>query len=127
MFAYDLNRIPSVAMTGKVTERTGWSHGGRSMETNLLVIFHGGECTFRIENEDFVFRRGDVALVPQHTPYCPHTEKSSEYTFFHFDGELIPCGPPQPPSAPERGAPMYGRYEKSDCRMVLDYKMSLGN
>ena len=49
MFRYDFSRLPFVSMTGKVREGNGWSHNGRRMNINMLVVFHRGSCRFTIE------------------------------------------------------------------------------
>lgn len=130
MFRYDFSHLPFVSMTGKVREAAGWSHDGRRMGINLLVVFHRGSCRFTIEGQDFDFAPGDVALVPQGSFYRPHTDDFCEYTFFHFDGEFLPARPDEsvkPFDAVPVGKPFYGliRYEKPS--LVFDHKIVLGD
>ena len=65
MFRYDFSRLPFVSMTGKVREGRGWSHNGRRMGVNMLVIIHRGSCRFTIGGRDYDFAPGDV-LPPAH-------------------------------------------------------------
>ena len=131
MFSYDFSRLPFVSMTGKASETTGWSHSGRTMETNLLVIFHSGDCTFEIDGREFSYGAGDIALVPRHTPYRPHTEREAEYTFFHFDGDFVPAELPEAPFHDPAdvpfGQPFYGYIDKADTRLYFDYQMHCGS
>ena len=121
MLTYNFAKLPHVIMTGKVREKAGWSHSGRQMAVNLLVIFQGGSCVFAIEGKEYTFRKGDIALVPRGTLYKPHTDNFCEYTFFHFDGDLLPCDKDTSEIAPFEGptssTPSYGRItqpEESD-------------
>ena len=132
MFSCDFSNLPCVTMTGKAREKRGWSHSGRTMETNLLVIFHGGDCTFEIDGKQFAYGKGDIALVPKHTSYKPYTERLAEYTFFHFDAELSPCSPNDLPSMPgdaglSMTVPFYGFVSKGDTRLFFDYRMNVGS
>ena len=129
MFYLDLQTLPAVKMTGKVREKRGWSHNGRTMTENLFVFFHAGECVFEIAGQELSYTRGDVALVPKGVWYRPHTASSCEYTFFHFDGELIPCeGPVALPSLRDlpAGMPQYGHLDEGETRLFFSYKISLG-
>ncbi len=133
MLSYDLATLPLVSMTGKAREAEGWSHSGRRLPVNLLVVFHGGNCTFTIAGEKYNFKKGDVAIVPKDTQYCPYTPNLCEYTFFHFDGDLIPVE-----KSPEEITPFdkvsykkpsygYTNHTKTDTELLLDYKVSLGS
>ncbi len=131
MLTYTFAKLPRVLMTGKVREKAGWSHSGRQMSVNLLVIFHGGSCVFETQGTKYTFRKGDIALIPRDTLYRPYTEDFCEYTFFHFDGDLLPCDSNAKKIAPfEEHAdfnPSYGRVavaEETD--LCFDYKISLG-
>lgn len=129
MFTYNIDTLPYVSMSGKTKEKKGWSHSGRKMEYNLLVYIHRGECVFDIEGEKIEFKKGNIVLVPKNTMYKPYTDSGVEYTFFHFNGELIPCS-----EAPEQIAshfrstdskhPIYGVIEKGNGTLILDYKMT---
>lgn len=131
MFLYNFAQLPYISMTGKVNEKNGWSHSGRQMIVNLLVIFHSGECCFQINGTEYTFTKGDIALVPKNTLYRPHTATSCEYTFFHFDGDLIPCEhqpadiPPSDSIPP--GNPFYGYKAHEESNLLFDYKMTMGN
>lgn len=128
MFEYDLENLPYVSMTGKTNETKGWSHSGRNMAVNLLVIFHSGECSFTFNNRVIKYLKGDIALIPKGTFYSPHTDTHCEYTFFHFNGELVPCEKTIPATrgAPY-GKPFYGVIERGDCTLLLDHKMNPGD
>ena len=127
MFRYDFSRIPHVSMTGKVREKSGWSHNGRTMRVNLLVIFTGGECRFTIDGNEYDCRRGDIVLVPKHTRYAPRTETYCEYTFFHFDGDFVPCAPSEEALRPfhdiTHTMPSYGTVPADNDLLYFDYKM----
>ena len=132
MLIYNFAKLPHVLMTGKVREKAGWSHSGRRMVVNLLVIFHSGSCVFEIEGKEYTFRKGDVALVPQGTLYKPHTDNFCEYTFFHFDGSLLPCdkNPEEIPpfESNTQVNPSYGRItQQEEADLYFDYKIPLGN
>ena len=128
MFRYDFSRLTQIGMTGKVSEKSGWSHNGRRMNFNMLVVFHKGACRFSIEGADFDFARGDIALIPAGTFYRPHTDSICEYTFFHFDGEFAPCTAEDivPFDAAIGGKPFYGLIRPDAPTLVFDYKVSLG-
>lgn len=130
MFTLDLAALPRVTMNGKVKEGVGWSHNGRSMKTNMLVIFQDGACEFKVDGRVLEFRRGDAALVPQGVYYKPHTDSFVEYTFFHFDGQLQLCRPEEVTGlsqGADSGRPVYGRMDAADTRLLFDYKMSVAN
>lgn len=133
MLAYNLSTLPVVSMTGKVREQTGWSHSGRRLPVNLLVVFHSGACTFTIDGKEYAFQKGDVAIVPKDVPYSPHTETSCEYTFFHFDGTLHPVLRTAEEIIPfdlvTHKKPSYGymSHGETDTELLLDYKVPLGN
>ncbi len=133
MLVYNLSSLPRVSMTGKAREAKGWSHGGRRLNVNLLVVFHSGNCTFTINGKEYAFQKGDVAIIPQDTMYAPHTESFCEYTFFHFDGDL-----PQIEKSPEEITPFdevsykkpsygYTSHSETDTELLLDYKITLGS
>ncbi|MBQ4599779.1 MAG: helix-turn-helix transcriptional regulator [Clostridia bacterium] len=131
MLIYNFAKLPHVLMTGKVREKAGWSHSGRRMVVNLLVVFQGGSCVFAIEGKEYTFRKGDVALIPQGTLYKPHTDDFCEYTFFHFDGDLLPCDK-KPEEIPPFESntqinPSYGRItQQEEADLYFDYKIPLG-
>ena len=132
MLIYNFSKLPHVIMTGKVREKAGWSHNGRRMVVNLLVVFQGGSCVFEIEGKKYTFRKGDIALVPQGTQYRPYTDNFCEYTFFHFDGDLLPSSKkPQDIPAFEINTqinPSYGRITlQEEADLYFDYKISLGS
>ena len=132
MLTYNFAKLPHVLMTGKVREKAGWSHSGRRMPVNLLVVFQGGSCVFMIEGEKYTFRKGDIALVPSNTLYKPHTDNFYEYTFFHFDGDFLSCDKDSVTIVPFEGDtganPSYGRIPRQeDADLYFDYKISLGN
>ena len=129
MFRYDFSRLPFVSMTGKVREGRGWSHNGRRMGVNMLVIIHRGSCRFTIGGRDYDFAPGDVALVPKGMFYRPHTDDFCEYTFFHFDGELVPMPPDEkivPFDAVPVGKPFYGLIRYEEPTLAFDYHIALG-
>ena len=132
MLTYNLSSLPIVSMTGKVREAQGWSHSGRRLPVNLLVVFHGGDCTMTIDGKEYSFAKGDAAIIPMDVQYSPHTENFCEYTFFHFDGKLSPCN-----KAPEEILPFhlasykqpsygYMQHSETDTELIFDYKISLG-
>ncbi|MBE6680596.1 MAG: helix-turn-helix domain-containing protein [Ruminococcaceae bacterium] len=134
MLSYDFAKLPVVTMTGRVTEKDGWSHSGRAMPVNLLVIFHSGSCRFKIENREYEFKKGDVGIVPKEVLYAPHTHSFCEYTFFHFNGDVEECQIPAEEIKPfddiPQGKPSYGLTnfdEDKDRKLLFDYKVSLGN
>lgn len=132
MLCYNFEKFPIVSMTGRVTEKTGWSHSGRSIPYNLLVIFHGGDCRFNIEGKEYTYKKGDIAIVPKGVMYSPETKNFCEYTFFHFDGELAECfvdsGKVKPFDEVPHGRPTYGLLSSTDDdrELLFDYKISLG-
>lgn len=128
MFRYDFSRLPQISMTGKVSEKSGWSHNGRRMNFNMLVVFHKGACRFTVEGEDYDFKPGDVALIPAGTFYRPHTDIFCEYTFFHFDGEFAECEAADivPFGSTLGGKPFYGLIRRGAPTLVFDYKITLG-
>lgn len=115
-------------MTGKVIEKEGWSHNGRTMHVNLLVIFHSGHCVFNINDCDYEYTKGDIAIVPEGTYYRPHTDDECEYTFFHFNGKCTPCAEGSLDASffgtSEYMKPFYGIIDKGDTRLLFDYKIS---
>ncbi len=134
MLSYDFSKLPVVVMTGRVTEKEGWSHSGRTMPVNLLVIFHAGSCRFKIGNEEYYYKKGDIAIVPKGVLYSPNTQSFCEYTFFHFNGELEICHKSPDEIKPfddiPQGKPSYGLTniaEDGDRELLFDYKISLGN
>lgn len=133
MLIYNFAKLPHVIMTGKVREKAGWSHSGRQMVVNLLVIFQGGSCVFEIEGKEYTFRKGDIALVPSGTLYKPYTDNFCEYTFFHFDGDLLRTSNMDtkklaPFESVPYATPSYGRItQQEDADLFFDYKVSLGN
>lgn len=129
MLLYNFERLPRVRMTGKVIEQSGWSHNGRTMRLNLLVIFHKGECIFTISGKEYTFQKGDIALVPKGTQYKPHTDTVCEYTFFHFDGDFQVCTePPQQLVKLDHLAEhsFYGVQREEVPELLFDYKISMG-
>ena len=131
MFTYNMTRLPFVGMTGRTREKPGWSHSGRYMVANLITIFHKGECTFRINETDYSFTGGDVVIVPKGSYYKPHTDTFCEYTFFHFDGDLLPCEtdknnfPFFNDTASDKS--FYGLVGNEYSPLYFDYKMNLGD
>ena len=132
MLAYDLSALPSVSMTGKVREKKGWSHSGRRLIVNLLVIFQSGSCVFVIDGKEYTFQKGDVAIVPRDVQYSPYTDSFCEYTFFHFDGTLAPIQKDLRDVTPfdevSYKKPSYGYTSRgeTDTELLFDYKISLG-
>lgn len=134
MLSYNFSKLPTVLMTGRVTENTGWSHSGRCLPVNLLVLFHSGNCKFKIEDTEYNYQKGDIAIVPKDVLYSPYTQDSCEYTFFHFDGELAVANKRPEEIKPfddiPLGKPSYGltNFDASDDReLIFDHKISLGN
>ncbi len=134
MLSYNLSNLPVVSMTGRVTEKTGWSHSGRSMPVNLLVVFHDGNCRFNIDGTDYFYKKGDIAIVPKGVPYSPDTQSFCEYSFFHFNGDILTCEKTSDEIKPfndiPQGKPTYGLTEignDNNYELLLDYKVSLGN
>lgn len=131
MFSYDFSRLPFISMTGRVNEKAGWSHNGRSMSVNLLVVFLDGECRFEIDGAEDIFCPGDVALIPRGTPYRPHTDTSCEYVFFHFDGEFSPVDAADAAALTFReiphDKPFYGVKENESDKLLFDCKVTLGD
>ncbi len=131
MLLYNFARMPYISMTGKVSEKNGWSHSGRQMDINMLVIFHSGECCFEINGAEYTYTKGDIALVPKNTRYRPHTDTTCEYTFFHFDGDFIFCEKPPEKIVPfdkmPPGNPFYGFKGHEEADLLFDYKMTMGN
>ncbi len=134
MLSYSLDKLPRVGMTGRVTEKSGWSHSGRTLPTNLLVIFHAGSCSFKINGVEFTYKKGDIAIVPKDTPYSPYTQSFCEYSFFHFSGDICECtksqGEIKPFDEVPHGRPSYGltpAAAEDDHELFFDYKISLGS
>lgn len=134
MLSYDFSKLPVVSMTGRVTEKEGWSHSGRTMPFNLLVVFHAGSCRFKIEGKEYEYKKGDICIVPKDVFYTPNAKSFCEYTFFHFNGELEECYRAPDEIKPfgdiPQGKPLYGFIgleEESDRELLFDYKVSLGN
>lgn len=132
MIAYNLESLPQVSMTGKVREDVGWSHSGRKLNVNLLVVFHRGNCTITIDGAVYTFEKGDIAIIPRDTLYAPNTENFCEYTFFHFDGDLFPSEKTAKDVVPfdeviyRRASYGYINMEKTDAELLFDYKVTLG-
>ena len=132
MLCYNFEKFPYVSMTGRVTEKNGWSHSGRKLPYNLLVIFHGGDCKFGIAGKEYTYKKGDIAIVPKNVMYAPDTKNFCEYTFFHFDGELLEYTKSaegiKPFDEVPHGRPTYGLLSSTDGdrELVFDYKISLG-
>jgi len=124
MFIYNIKRLPFVSMTGRVREKTGWSHNGRSNQINLLTVIHKGECVFRINETDHRLKAGDAVIVPKNTYYKPHTDSFCEYTFFHFDGDLVPVGDGDIEvffaNADPKKSSFYGYSEEGSTELFLD-------
>lgn len=133
MFVYNLTELPFVNMTGRVREKEGWSHNGRSMKVNMLVYFHSGSCRMTIDGKEYQFKRGDVAIVPRYVYYTPYTANFCEYTFFHFEGDLlsVEMNPDEilPFDEVPHGKPFYRRnaFMEDDHKLLLDYKVSLNS
>ena len=129
MFSYDLTRLPFISMTGRVHEKAGWSHNGRRMDVNLLVVFLDGACSFEIDGARYDFRRGDVALIPHDTLYRPRTDRSCEYAFFQFDGDFSPVDADAAEALTfgelPHDRPFYGVKEKETARLLFDFKVTL--
>ena len=123
MLQYDFKNLPNVIMTGKTAEKKGWSHDGRSIEDNLLVIFHSGECSFDMLDKTFYFKAGDVALVPKNTFYKPYSSVGCEYTFFHFDGDFTSNSLKE--KTPLDAGLIYGKMSESDFSLCFDYSMTV--
>ncbi|MBQ1213131.1 MAG: helix-turn-helix transcriptional regulator [Clostridia bacterium] len=129
MFTYNISTLPGVSMSGKTKEKKGWSHSGRQMGYNLFVYFHSGECVFDIAGKKFEYKKGNIAIVPKNTPYRPHTDTGTEYTFFHFDGELIPQSDTTPNLSlitKNEKAPIYGVLSPDAGNLLFDTKMEAG-
>lgn len=126
MFVYNIKQLPFVNMTGRVKEKEGWSHSGRSMAINMLTVIHKGECVFKINETEYHLTAGNAVLVPKDTYYKPHTDTFCEYTFFHFDGELVPTDAAVVTlnTNMERGT-SYGYFDEGSTALFLDYKMSI--
>ena len=129
MLEYDFSHLPFVSMTGKVRESSGWSHNGRRMGVNMLVVFHSGRCRFNMDGQNFAFEPGDVALVPRGSFYRPHTDDFCEYTFFHFDGDFLPAPADRtvkPFDAVPVGKPFYGLIRREAQTLPFDRHIKLG-
>ena len=131
MLSFNFSNLPVVVMTGRVTEKQGWSHSGRTMPINLLVIFHSGNCCFKIRDKEYTYKKGDIAIVPKGVPYSPNTQSFCEYTFFHFDGDFEECDKvPTPFDDIPQGKPSYGLTtinNNDNHELLFDYKITLGN
>jgi AraC-like DNA-binding protein len=118
-------------MMGRTKEKTGWSHSGRTMSVNLLVIIRRGKCIFRLNNRDYECEAGDVMLIPRGAFYSPHTETSCEYTFFHFDGELNESDNRIDEnltfSFPAFGNALYGMQTKGSGLLAFDHHIQIGD
>lgn len=130
MFTYSISTLPRVSMSGKTKEKKGWSHSGRQMPYNLFVYFHSGECVFDIAGKKYEYKKGNVAIVPKDTQYSPYTDTGTEYTFFHFDGELEARDENDLPSVPfnskNEKTPIYGIMEPDAGNLIFDTKMDAG-
>ena len=133
MLSYDFSKLPFVTMTGRVTEKKGWSHSGRTMPVNMLVFFHAGSCRFKIGNDELSYQKGDIAIVPKNVLYAPNTQSFCEYTFFHFTGDIVTVEKPPEKLKAIDDIPQeklsYGltNFDEDDDReLVFDYKVSLG-
>ncbi len=132
MLSYNFDNLPLVLMTGRVTEKEGWSHSGRTMPVNLLVVFHSGNCLFNIGGKEYSFGKGDVAIVPKNVEYSPKTDSFCDYTFFHFDGDFVPSSKAEKDIKPfddiPLGKPSYGltRINEDDRELLFDHKITLG-
>ena len=132
MFTFNINGLPFVSMTGRSKEKKGWSHSGRTIECNLLAIIHRGECVFKINETEYDLQAGDVIFIPKNMYYKPHTDTSCEYTFFHFDGEIMQDD--QKDNKAQSNADeaikkpsFYGLTSHERSPLYLDYKMKLGD
>ena len=124
MFIYDIKTLPFVGMTGRLKEVKGWSHNGRSMPHNMLTVIHRGECIFKINETDYILKGGDAVIVPKDTYYKPHTDTFCEYTFFHFDGDLVQIDEADAYSLYGKGEwqmnSFYGYSEERSTSLLLD-------
>ena len=125
VFTYDFKNFPSVSMTGRTSERSEWSHNGRAMDTNLLVLFHTGACNFLINGKKYYYKKGDVAIVPKWTYYAPHTNGGCEYTFFHFDGDFTKTDTFVPSVLLNNQLSFYGHIQPASRILAFDYKIML--
>ena len=128
MFTLDIKELPLVSMTGRSREGTVWSHSGRSLGINLITLIRRGECVFKINETEYPLKAGDVIIVPKGTYYKPHTKTFCEYTFFHFDGNLIECEDNLLVDAVGGTADsisFYGYSENKTAPLLLDYKLSM--
>lgn len=123
MQSYDLNRLPTVVMTGKFPQKRGMNHGDRILDVNLLVFFHSGACTFVTDGKKYNYRAGDIAIVPKGSAYSTYSDMGCECTFFHFDGEIAAeCPFIREPAASEL---FYGKMKTPNRIIPLDNKIEL--
>lgn len=80
----DLNEQIKVSMFGKVRQKTGYWHPGRSISQNLLLVLAKGNLNIQIAGQTFAAGEGDALLIPAGTHYIPLETDGCIYYFFHF-------------------------------------------
>lgn len=99
MYQVELSALPRVTMMGRIKQKQGWGHTGRSIAEHLLVVLLDGECRFDFDREQLRCKKGDVVFVPANRYYRPHTDSWCEYDFFHFEAQVSQVPPDALPAA----------------------------
>lgn len=75
--------IQAVAF-GKIQQKKGRWHEGRTLIDHLLVYCTQGEIEMQIGDGRYLARIGDALFIPAGTFYVPLSKQGCAYYFFHF-------------------------------------------
>ena len=83
----DTDKPVKVISYGRVTQKTGHWHSGRSLDTDMLVCVVKGSLDMEIGERLYSACDGDILLVPAGVRYAPKDADGLEYYFIHFSAE----------------------------------------
>lgn len=75
---------PQCSMFGRYQQKNGWDHGGRTLDSDLLIFVISGSASFRFLKTIYQVTTGDWLLIPKGEHYSANTSDFCEYYFFHF-------------------------------------------
>ncbi len=84
MFYFDIGAPVKFTEFGKSFQQGGWTHNGRRLNVNLMVIVLSGQAVFKFNSREHTVRRGEYVLIPRGSFYTAHTDTRCEYCFIHF-------------------------------------------
>lgn len=81
---FNINQPIKTIMFGKITEKKGFWHNGRSLSNHLLVYCTQGSVAMRVADTIYHLGEGDILIIPADTYYIPLQSEGCTYYFFHF-------------------------------------------